>query len=196
MNQPEPQIGDFACTQISGLGGRIVDFDQWLIGESDSEYEHAYLYVGNMQVVEAMPHGARVRAIDTFYPANKLTLWSTGHFDLTYNQRTNIAAAGLRLADRHVGYSWADYLAIGLHRLHIPAPGLRQRISSSSHMIRSQLVDYCYDIGGGVHLFTDNRWPGYVTPAQLAELISNPKQGDWNDANGTEPDTDVGPLAP
>jgi hypothetical protein len=37
-------------------------------------------------------------------------------------------------------------------------------------MICSQLVDFCY-AKAGVRLFADNRWEGYVTPADLAGLL-------------------------
>ena len=40
-------------------------------------------------------------------------------------------------------------------------------------MICSQLVDYCY-LMAGVHLFNDGRWPGYVTPEDLANVIADP----------------------
>ena len=69
-----------------------------------------------------------------------------------------------------VPYSFADYAALAAHRLHIPAPGLREFIGSSKSMICSQLVDQCY-VDAGVHLFRDSRWPGFVTPAALAGLI-------------------------
>ena len=63
-----------------------------------------------------------------------------------------------------------DYFALALHRLGIPAPELKRYIGSSKHLICSQLVDLVY-AEAGIHLFTDNRWPGYVTPADLANLI-------------------------
>jgi len=39
-------------------------------------------------------------------------------------------------------------------------------------MICSQLVAWCYE-QAGIQLFSDERrWEGYVTPADLAELVS------------------------
>ncbi len=43
-------------------------------------------------------------------------------------------------------------------------------VASSKHMICSQLVDFVY-MQSGIHLFNDGRWPGYVTPADLASLL-------------------------
>ena len=41
-------------------------------------------------------------------------------------------------------------------------------------MICSQLVDQCY-LEAGIHLYDDGRDPGDVTPADLAELVSERK---------------------
>lgn len=71
-----------------------------------------------------------------------------------------------------VGYSFADYGAIGLHALHVPAPGLKPFIASTRHMICSQLVDQCA-VDAGVHLFDDGRWPGYVMPMDLGLLLES-----------------------
>jgi hypothetical protein len=95
-------------------------------------------------------------------------LWSTGHIELTEPQRAAIVKKAL--ACKGIPYSAIDYVALAMHRLHLPAPGLREYIESSEHLICSQLVDMCYRLAG-VHLFSDNRWPGYVTPADLANLI-------------------------
>src|SRR5258708_29450415 len=81
-------------------------------------------------------------------------------------QRTAICLAAR--SNIGVGYSWADYMAIAAHRLHIPSPGLRDFIADSTHQICSQLIDTCY-ADAGVHLFADGRWPGYVTPADRSE---------------------------
>jgi len=88
---------------------------------------------------------------------------------LTGDQREAICAA----AHRYLGvpYSFADYLAIAMHRFHIHVPCLRRYVATSQHMICSQLVDRIY-LDGGVRLFADNRWPGYVTPLALYELLA------------------------
>src|SRR5258708_35416147 len=98
-------------------------------------------------------------------------LWSTGAVPLTGTQRTAICLAARSYIG--VGYSWADYMAIAAHRLHIPSPGLRDFIADSSHMICSQLGDKCY-ADAGVHLFS-GIGPGYGTPADLAAVIENTK---------------------
>lgn len=69
-----------------------------------------------------------------------------------------------------VGYSFLDYQAIAMHAYHIPAPGLKGYIASTGHQICSQLGDQCRQDAGD-HLFSDGRWPGYVTPLDIALLL-------------------------
>ena len=164
MTADTRQPGDFAAVNTAGDIGTLIKIGEGLNGEGFGEYAHALVYVGAGQVVEAEPGGARkrVRGVE---PGD---LWSTGLIRLTSVQRSEICLA----ADGYVGigYSFADYLALVAHHLRIPAPGLKSFIASSGHLICSQLVDQCYQ-DAGVHLFDDGRWPGYVTPKSLANLL-------------------------
>jgi len=69
-------------------------------------------------------------------------------------------------------YSWLDYAAIAAaaHSWHLWAPGLKHSLASTKHLIGSQQVDRA-ERDGGVHLFADRRWPGFVRPSDLADLI-------------------------
>lgn len=158
----EPQPGDTLLVQIEGMVGRFIEFGQWLNGDGFTEFEHAAIYKGNGRVIQAEPGGARETALSNF--TGRPMYWSTGHIVLTAAQRTAIVSAAVGYLK--VPYSFLDYGALATHRLHIPAPGLKQYIASTGHMICSQLVDQCYT-DAGVHLFTDNRWPGFVTPGDL-----------------------------
>lgn len=87
-----------------------------------------------------------------------------------------VAAAAVRYTQpgpwgRHgVPYSWADYAAIAAHRWHVPAPGLREYIKATGHMMCSYFADRCKS-DGGVHLFDDGRWEGYVAPDDIGGLL-------------------------
>jgi uncharacterized protein YycO len=142
-----------------------IRLGQWLNGDGYENYEHAFVFVGT-GIVEAEPGGAKLHTLSE-YPATGID-WSTGHFDLTSTQRTAIVKAALG----YVGtpYSFADYGALVAHRLNLPLPFLKTFVQTSKHMICSQLVDQCYQ-DAGVHLFTDGRWPGYVTPGSLYDLL-------------------------
>lgn len=164
-----PEIGDFAVVKMRGSIGKLIKLGQWLNG-GFSEYQHAFVYVGDGLIVEADPGGARIVALSRYDRHDML--WSTGRFEMTGVQRTTIYKMAEGFAKPPaVPYSFLDYLAIAAHTLHLPGGSwLRRYVATSRHMICSQLVDACYDFAG-VHLFQDDRWPGYVTPADLAHLI-------------------------
>ena len=163
-----PEPGDFACVSVHGAGGRLIHLVEDLDGAIWDMYQHVELYVGGGQVVEAEPGGARTRDLRAYVTPGQLTLWSTGRIHLTAAQRDAIVTA----AFGYIGtpYSWLDYAAIAAHRLRLPLPGLRAYVASTHHQICSQLIDQCF-ADAGVHLFEDGRWPGFVTPADLAGLI-------------------------
>ncbi len=169
-----PELGDFAVIPIDGPVGFMIRVGEWANGSGFRNYEHAEVYVGMADkhapwgfTMGAYPGGARLKMVPD--PARWQTgwLWSTGHISLTAAQRGAIVDTALSL--KGTPYSWLDYGALAAHRLHLPVPGLKLYIGSSHSMICSQLVDYCYRVNG-VQLF-HNRWPGYVTPADLANLI-------------------------
>lgn len=166
MTAPQPAPGDFAVTTVRGQVGALISLGEWLNGSRFGHWDHAFVYVGDGQLVEAEPGGARVAGLDEY--AGRPVAWSTGHINLTEEMRASVVAA----ARARIGtpYSAMDYLAIAAHRFHLPVPWLRKYVASSKHLICSALVDKVYQ-DAGVQLFRDGRWNGYVTPADLAELI-------------------------
>lgn len=166
---------DFVCLPISGPIGKLVEIGQWLNGNGFAPYEHAEIYVG--QPDQGGPFGYTVSTYPNGHGRQPLpcaaadlpgSLWSTNKIKLTNVQRMDICE--WCIAHQNVQYAALDYFALAAHRLHIPALGLRHYIATSSTMICSQYVDYAYN-QCGVHLFTDGRWCGYVTPMDLAKLI-------------------------
>lgn len=164
-----PLPGDFAVIPVSGPVGTLISVGEFLDGSGFHRFDHAEIYVGNNQTLGAYSSGAALVPLPVVQDG---WLWSTGHIALTDAQRTAIVANAL--ACQGIPYGWLDYFALAAHRLHIPFPGLRGFIGKS--MICSQLVDYCY-MEAGVRLFNDNRWMGYVTPADLALVILDNGQG-------------------
>lgn len=166
MTTPRP--ADFFLAPMPGYGGTAIRFGEFLNGEGFSKYQHAGILLEGGMTMEAMPRGASSLHISRF--KSETLRWSTGLVDLTDAQRTLI----LEYAHEAKGtpYSFADYEALALHRFHVPWPGLKNYVSDSGHMICSQLVDHVY-MRAGVHLFNDNRWEGYVTPASLDHLLDD-----------------------
>ncbi len=159
------QPGDFQLCPTGGAVGVGIRIGQWLDGAGFENFEHVRVYIGDGQFVEAEPGGA-IRTVGVI----NWGVWSTGLIPLTPGERNTIVGAALNFADMRVGYGWLDYFAIAAHRFDLPVPGLQGFIGSTKTMICSQLVDQCYD-DAGVHLFTDGRWPGYVTPGAMYQLL-------------------------
>lgn len=158
--------GDFGLVHMGGDNGRLIRLGQWLNGSGFSDYEHAFIYIGNGEIVEAEPDGAR-RTVCRYSGV----LWSSGIINPTDNQRAGIVKGASMYAQLHTPYSWADYASLALRRFHIPAPHLKAYVASSGHMICSQLVAKCYS-GAGCPLY--DRWTGYVTPGDLCQLLQLP----------------------
>lgn len=176
------QPGDFCCVPISGDVGHLISIGQWLDGNGFSDYDHAEIFIGEADTdgpygytIGAYPGGAAKVALPVEPEKLPNSIWSSeANFDISDLQRNVIIA----IAKDMIGtpYSALDYFALVTHRLHVPAIGLKSYISSSKHMICSQLVDYVYK-QAGVQLFGDDRWPGYVTPGDLADLIREKTNG-------------------
>lgn len=153
-------LGSIGLTRIAGDVGELIRVGQWLNGDGYSDFEHAFVYVGNGEIVEAEPGGAR-------QVAQHYTLRSVVWLPCPADYGRAVADAAIELVG--TPYSFLDYAALATHRLHLPAPGLREYIQDTGHMICSQLCDEAARLGGW-HLFDDGRWEGYVTPGALRRL--------------------------
>lgn len=169
-----PEPGDFCCVPISGYVGFSVELWQWVDGDRFQPYDHTEIYIGQPDAAgpfgytaSTYPNGPGKVALPC--PASQLpgSLWSSGLIELTPAQRAGIVAWAVEHED--VGYSWLDYAALVLHGLRIPAPGLREYIASTAHMICSQYVAAGF-AANGVPL-VQGQWPGYVKPGDLADLL-------------------------
>lgn len=135
---------------------------QWLAPERYPRLEHAFICLGEGQLVEGELTGARIRPVSEYHPDE--IYWCHGiHGTLKPGQDEEVAAAARTLEG--TPYSVIDYAALLLRRLRIPAPRLRAYIASTHHQICSQLCDTAYTLAGRP-LF-EGRWPGYVTPYDL-----------------------------
>jgi hypothetical protein len=177
-----PQLGDIGIVTIHGPGGGGIGFGEWLAGAGrNARWRHCFGVNGTAEqapfgyglpdvqvpsIVEAEPSGARMVALSQY--DREPILW------LRCPPQYGKAVAQALTSLIGTGYSWPTYDAVGLHRLHIPAPGLRAYIEKSNRLICSQLVDLAAQRGGW-KIFDDGRWNGYVIPSDLAAVAE--KQG-------------------
>jgi hypothetical protein len=170
-----PQPGDLAVVNTVNETGNLVQLAEALSGGGFSQWDHVAICTrvdtgGRVWIAEAEPPGA----VEVPWHYDDVPyLWSTGIIET--NQA--VADAAVRYTqpgpwgDHGVPYSWLDYGAIAAHCWHIPAPGLKGFIASTMHMMCSFMGDRC-KLDGGVHLFNDGRWPGYVRPSDIGRLIT------------------------
>ena len=167
-NVPEP--GDIGLTSIVGPVGWGIRVGQWINGDGFGVYEHAFIVLDDGMLLEAEPGGARIAGLDEYAGRHVEYVCPPG---LTAEQRALICQKARAMVG--IKYSFLGYAAIAAHRFRLPIPGLRRYIASTGHQICSQMADQCYQ-DAGVHLFNDGRWPGWVTPADLAALLGREGQ--------------------
>lgn len=175
----EIRPGSFGLVTVEGWSGRLIRLGQTILGRVPSgpvHYAHAFLVLDAGEVVEAMPSGAETD--DLAFYTDPLLIGPNAHvlivdFEMTDTERERVIGAGRALEG--TPYSFLDYFYLAALRLGLPSAWLRERVATSRHMICSQLVDEAYR-AAGVHLFDDGRWPGNVTPGDLANwTVSDPR---------------------
>lgn len=150
------QPGDVGFSTIGGTTGALVNIGQAILRDS-CRYTHAYIYVGNGKVLEAMPSGSRI-----VYGADREGPWY--RLPLTSTERSKVVYSGDL---EGIPYSFMDYAALAWWEWKLPGRNrLRNYVSSSNRMICSQLVDYTL-CRVGYHLFQDGRLHQDVTPGDL-----------------------------
>lgn len=167
MIEIDPKPGDFALVRKRDRIGLLLWLAQFADGSEpeDDQYHHVIMYIGDNEIVEAEPGGARKASLDEYNPSD--LEWSTGLIDLTPAQRSTICA----YAESFVGtpYGWKVYLALAAFRFHIRPSWVINTLSSNSEMICSQLADECYRMAG-YRMFPKDL-PGSTTPAKLAMFL-------------------------
>jgi hypothetical protein len=162
-----PQVGDIGLTQIHGRVGRLIRVGQFLNGDGFYNYQHAFIVTDVTpgqwtSIVEAEPGGAQFNSMERYRGYQLSFLRCPDEY------RDAVGYAATQIIG--IGYSYADYLALALHRIGIKTPKLQKYIASSGHMICSQAADFVASTGGW-QLFDDGRWFGDVTPGDLYGLF-------------------------
>lgn len=160
MHRPRP--GTIGLAKIGGALGAAIRTGQGMAGDL-SMWTHAFVVVDEERVIEAQPGGARYASLNHYLQPGQ-AVFLVGWYDITDAQILLLQAK----AELLIGtpYSFLDYLALAANALHIPAYLTRRRVTTSGHMICSQLADYLLGFVG-IPLFDDGRLPQDVTPGDL-----------------------------
>lgn len=150
----EPKLGSYGIVSTHGLIGFLIQLGTF------SKMNHAFIYVGNGQIIEATPRkGVKISPVTNY----QNIAWNHQEA-LTDPQREDI----VRTALAHLGdpYFFRTFVVIGLRILRIPTPKwLTGDLSKSKGVICSELVAKCYRANG---LNIVKGKPDYfVTPSDL-----------------------------
>lgn len=160
----EPLPGDIGCTQIQGDVGWLIRLGEHLNGDKFAQFQHAFVAIGNGQIVEAEPGGARIADLSE-YDA-RTVVWVR----CPPEDGAEVAQAARNLVGTPYGF-W-DYAALAAHHFHLPIPGLKRFVNSPATLICSQLCVVAARRGGWDLL--EPTPAGFVTPAELAALAEPP----------------------
>lgn len=172
---PGPKLGDFFVTRGTGTEWRTQLMCMAIQFGTASNVNHAGVFVGGGQVVEARPGGAGYAPVSDYLGPN--TKWSS--LPLTDMQRSVINAQARSLIG--IPYGWLDCFAVAIaqkrlgRHLDVTKPIDKQpwwyrRIARQDRLICSELVDLVH-FRADVHLFDDGRPFGLCSPADLERVI-------------------------
>ncbi len=174
--------GDFGLKPEAGPGGLAITAAQfldelaqghWSRAARAARFDHAFLVEsveadGTVHAIEAWPGGVRRHLYRVDEPG---IVWSSGHFDLTGDQRVGIVAWAV--AHLKARYSALAYVRQAVVRLHLPfgRAWLAHQIEARKEFLCSQLIDAGY-LFVKVHMFADGRAPYDVAPSDLDDLLA------------------------
>lgn len=193
MTSPhQPLPGSFFLRHIAGGRGRWVAAAQAFV-RGGSYWTHAGMVLDNDQIIYGQPGGARIAPLSKVCDGQPVLFCdlpvqrATAAYQAKFGDATTpmyvgvlrrwIVAEARKL--EHTKYSYLDYPVLGLaewahsNRWHGKlaakfATWLREYVNRTGHLICSALVDRAY-LTAGIHLFDDGRFPGDVTPQDLAD---------------------------
>lgn len=155
----EPKLGDYFVVHTTGVPARFIQLGTW------SKWNHAGIYIGNGQIIEARPSGVK---IDNLSKYDGLPLiWSNEN--LTQDQREELVRFARGFENSEYGI-WS-IVALGFKCLFfglplIPADWLAIR---EKKVICSQLVAWSYS---HVKIRVSRKRHALVTPKDLAKRLS------------------------
>ena len=154
----QPLMGDFGIIKSKGIAARLIQ-----VG-TVSRWNHAFIYIGNNKIIEAMP--SKGIAVSDVSKYNSIA-WNQDS-TLTDSERIQIVNKAKDLIGTIYGF--LDILILGLRILGLKFLGGKflEKLAMRQGVICSELVAICYDTAGKNLV----KKPEYlVTPGDLAEYL-------------------------
>jgi NlpC/P60 family len=153
-----PRYGDYGVVRTNGWAARLIQFG------TRSRWNHAFVYIGNDQLIEANPKGV------TISPTSKYSkiAWNQ-HEELNDEQREIIVKSAMHFNKTPYGFFDIGNLALRILGLKILADTkLLEYLAKREGVICSELVSLSYK-SAGIDLtgIPDHE----VTPGDLAERL-------------------------
>ena len=188
------RAGDIGFGPIGGAAGLLVWAGQKIVDATtpeESRFKHALVVTDGLRpgspppagemdrvrIVQAMPSGAEEIEVGAEHWTPEY-LYIRPHYKVDRDGYEDVSARVAAAAHAYVGtpYSFLDYAAIAGVHLGIKNGLIRRYVTTSRHMICSQLCDQAMTEAGW-HVFTDGRLPQDVTPAALyRQMMKMPGQ--------------------
>lgn len=154
---PSLEPGNYVVVRTGSLFG-------WLIRAfTRSPYDHAFVYVGGGQIVEATAWGVRLDKLALYTGAKAAA--NTGE-PMTTAQRDAVVASARATVGRE--YNWPDIPVIGLRLLGFKWGWLRRVANDRDADICSEDVAKAGVAAGLTSWLCGHADPAFVTPADLA----------------------------
>ncbi len=158
-NGDEVLPGCFGVSHSGGITGELIRH------ATESWAGHAFVYVGNGQIVEAAPPVGRVSSAASHPDA----VWNA-RFPLTGAQRARICARARALVG--CPYDYPAYVGFALKVLKIRNGTELDPVFKADHWrVSSALVADCYAYAG-IYLEAGRKDPDLISPADLYNIIA------------------------
>jgi len=156
-----PNVGDYFVVRTNGWAARLIQLG------TGSKWNHAGVYLGNNQIVEARPVGVTLSELSKY--DGKPIVWNTQiDTSLTETERLNIRARAMEFVND--GYGVWSIINIALKILFLGFFPNLKRAENEKSVICSQLVAWTYSSAAGIKL--SNKPHALVTPKDLASRIT------------------------
>jgi len=151
--------GSYGVSHGAGITGELIRH------ATESWAGHAFVYIGNNQIIEGAPPVARIASAASHTDA----VWNV-RYPLTDDQRDKICDRAHALVG--CPYDYPAYIGFALEVLKIRSGQELDPVFKEDHWrVCSALVADCYEFAG-LELVKDLPYPNLISPADLYNLIA------------------------